>query len=79
MAFYIEIEKNTENDVVATYRYWSVENDCGEFEINKQSGEVKLLIQANGDRQGHLFNRAALKVMRGWKQGKLPDKTVWAS
>lgn len=79
MAFYIMIEKFEENDVKAKYRFWSVEDDRGEFEIDKQSGEVELLIAPKGDEQRQLFNRAAVKIIRAWKQGHFPDKTDWAS
>ena len=79
MAFYVKIEKCAEDNLMAKYRFWSVQDNCGEFEINKQSGEIKLLAQADGDQQGHLFNRAAVKIMREWKQGRLPDMTEWAS
>jgi hypothetical protein len=79
MAFYVKIEKCAEDELAARYRFWSVLDNCGELEIDKRSGEVRLLAQINGDQQGHLFNRAAVKIMREWKLGSLPDVTEWAS
>ncbi|MGD7164034.1 hypothetical protein ACQCS9_19735 [Ralstonia pseudosolanacearum] len=79
MAFYIKIEKYEETEFSAKYQFWSADGNCGEFEINKQSGKVRLLVQVSGDQQGHLFNRAAAKVIREWRQGQLPDMTEWAS
>ncbi|MDO3577425.1 hypothetical protein [Ralstonia pseudosolanacearum] len=79
MAFYIKIEKYEETEFSAKYQFGSADGNCGEFEINKQSGEVRLLAQVSGDQQGHLFNRAAAKVVREWRQGRLPDMTEWAS
>ncbi|MHA6829521.1 hypothetical protein ACQUJV_25460 [Ralstonia pseudosolanacearum] len=38
-----------------------------------------LLMQVSGDQQRHIFNRAAAKVIREWRQGRLPDMTEWAS
>lgn len=49
MAFYIKIEKYEETEFSAKYQFWSADGNCGEFEINKQSGKVRLLVQVSGD------------------------------
>ncbi|RIJ86893.1 hypothetical protein RSP822_07940 [Ralstonia solanacearum] len=77
--FLYKIEKYEETEFAAKYKFWSVDGNCGEFEINKQSGEVHILAQVSGDQPGHLFNRATVKVIREWRQGRLPDMTEWAS
>ncbi|MDO3529400.1 hypothetical protein [Ralstonia pseudosolanacearum] len=79
MAFYIKIEKYEETEFSAKYKFWCVDGNFCELEINKQSGEVRLLMQVSGDQQRHIFNRAAAKVIREWRQGRLPDMTEWAS
>lgn len=79
MAFHIVIEMIDEGDDVANYRFKSDGGRVGLFQINKSSGEVKLIEQMPGDEGGHIFNRAAVKVMREWKRGKLPSVAEWAS
>ncbi|WP_206996711.1 hypothetical protein [Trinickia mobilis] len=79
MAFHIIIEMIDEKDTVANYRFKSDGGLTGVFQINKASGEVRILEEMPGDKAGHIFNRAAVKIMREWKQGKLPSVTEWAS
>lgn len=79
MAFYLLIEKTSENDLVVSYRFTGDGGRTGSFQIDKESGEVSLVEQMPGDEQGHAFNRAAVKIMREWKQGNLPAFAEWAS
>ncbi|TKC85968.1 hypothetical protein FAZ69_21885 [Trinickia terrae] len=79
MAFHIVIEMIDEEGEVANYRFKSDGGRVGVFKICKSNGEVKLIEQMPGDEGGHIFNRAAVKVMREWKRGKLPSVTEWAS
>ncbi|WP_269507030.1 hypothetical protein [Burkholderia sp. IMCC1007] len=78
MAFYVKIEKIDETELIAKYRFGDAGEKYGEFEIDKKTGEVHLLAGLDGDR-GHIFNRAAVKIMREWKLGRLPSMTEWAS
>ena len=79
MAFYLIIDKISEDDLVARYRFTCDGGRIGSFQIDKESGEVSLLEPMPGDERGHAFNRAAVKIMREWKQGNLPARSEWAS
>lgn len=79
MAFYIRISKVAESDAVASYRFEGDARRSGSFDINKQTGEVSLVEQMPGDEKGHVFSRAAAKIMKEWKQGRLPENAEWAS
>lgn len=79
MAFYISITKVSEDDVAARYRFVGDNERAGTFSIDKGTGDISLIEQMPGDEGGHMFNRAAMKVMRAWKQGSLPETTEWAS
>lgn len=79
MAFYVKIEKRSETAEIATYKYWSKEDSVGTLQLNKISGEVSPLQSIRGDDQGQIFMRAAMKLRREWKEGRMPDVTEWAS
>lgn len=79
MAFYVRIEKRSETAELAVYEYWSHEDSRGTLQLNKSSGEVSPLQNIAGDEQGNLFMRAAMKLRREWKEGRLPEVTEWAS
>jgi hypothetical protein len=79
MAFYIVVEKMSEDALVATYRFKGDWELTGTFQINKENGEILLIEQMPGDEKGHVFSRAAVKILREWKQGNLPQFVEWAS
>lgn len=79
MAFYILIEKIREDDLSADYRFKGDGEGIGLSRFNKVNGEVLLVQQMQGDEHGHVFNRAAVKIMREWKRGNLPASAEWAS
>lgn len=79
MAFYISIHKVSEDDGAARYRFVGDNGRAGTFAIDKETGEISLVEKMPGDEGGHMFNRAAMKILRAWKQGSLPESTEWAS
>jgi hypothetical protein len=79
MAFYIKIQKTTEDDAAVRYAFESDEGGHGLLELNKQTGEAVLIEPMPGDQQRHCFNRAAVKVAREWRDGRLPKELEWAS
>jgi len=79
MAFYVAVTKIEESAVSARYRFETASDRVGLFEINKTTGDVVLLEPMAGDENEHCFNRAAVKVLRGWREGQLPEFTEWAS
>ncbi|MHA6916155.1 hypothetical protein ACQUJO_23930 [Ralstonia pseudosolanacearum] len=79
MAFHITMEKIAENTLTADYRFKVSDGRSGVFQIDKESGEIALLEEMPGDEGRHLFTRAAVKIMRSWKQGNLPSVAEWAS
>lgn len=79
MAFCIEIEKISETVNETIYEFFDMATGKGRLRLDKASGEVTEVAAAPGDGQGHRFQRAAVKVLRHWKEGQLPEKTCWAS
>lgn len=79
MAFYIEIDKISETVDEAIYEYSDTETGAGRLRLDKASGDVTESVAAPGDTRGHRFQRAAVKIVRHWKEEPLPDKTCWAS
>ena len=79
MAFYIKIQKTSENESVACYDFESDQGRRGVFEFNKQTGESSLIDPMPNDERLHCFNRAVVKVTREWKEGRLPQMVEWAS
>ncbi len=79
MAFYVRIEKRSETAELVVYEYWSKEDSRGTLQLSKGSGEVFPLKGISGDDRGDLFMRAAMKLRREWKKGRVPEITEWAS
>jgi len=79
MAFYIKIQKAFEDDAIARYVFESDQSRKGLFELNKKTGEISLIEPMPNDEQSNCFNRAATKIMREWREGRLPEMTEWAS
>ena len=73
MAFYIVINKENESDKTVRYRFESGERS-GVFEINKATGEVELFLPMPGDEKEHVFMRAAAKIFKEWREGRLPER-----
>lgn len=78
MAFYIAISKIDEDPAAARYRFASGDRS-GSFEIDKSTGNITLVNQMPDDDAGRHFERAAVKIMRAWKTGPLPEFAEWAS
>lgn len=79
MAFYIKIEKISDDENKAEYRFTGDHGRVGRFEIDKPSGEVQLLEEMGGDSGSASFKRASMKIKKSWMNGVLPDFAEWAS
>jgi hypothetical protein len=79
MAFYIQIRKICEVESSADYVFESDQGRRGVLGFNKLTGEASLIEPMPGDEKNRCFIRAAVKVGREWKAGKLPDMMEWAS
>ena len=79
MAFYIDIRKESETAQAARYRFEADTKRTGLFEIDKATGRVELLSPMPGDEKEKFFQRAAVKIVREWREGRLPDRVEWAS
>jgi hypothetical protein len=77
MAFYILVNKVSESKVEAIYSFYDTAypNDIGELTIDKISGETSHSKGANEQ----FYMRAATKVRKSFKAGKLPERLEWAS
>lgn len=95
MAFYIELKmvSNEEEFFYYVYEYSLVTEYVrnvagklrgkpklvsGKIRINKRTGIIDIIEYAEGD-NGMYVQRAIWALMKHWRQGKLPDKTCWAS
>ena len=80
MAIYVPIRKVKEDDVSVEYRFsWSMETNFGLLQVDKRTGEVRVIQALPGDEKNRAFNCAARKVFLHWKEGEFPDETCWAS
>ena len=79
MAFYIKIEKTEEDGDKAIYRFIGDGGASGKFSINKETGRFDLIEEMPGDSEQAVYRRASIKILREWREGKLPDITEWAS
>ena len=79
MAFYIKIEKTVESDSTVRYSFESDRSRRGLLEIDKKTGEALVIEPMPEDERMHCFNRAAVKIIREWKQGRFPQLMEWAS
>lgn len=79
MAFYITLEKIFENSLEVSYRYYS-DGEHGEYILNKETYDIKLIKPIESDEYGHILKRAVMKIIRIIQAGEeCPEKTVWAS
>lgn len=79
MAFHILINKLVENSATCQYQFTCGADRRGVFQIEKETGDVLLLEAMVGDEPGHVFQRAAVKILKEWRKGTLPDAAEWAS
>jgi hypothetical protein len=79
MAFYIRIEKLSDDDHKATYRFIGDGDLHGIFTITKNLGELNLIEGMPGDTDQGVYRRASIKILREWRNGNLPEFTEWAS
>jgi hypothetical protein len=57
-----------------------LEGDSGVLEIDRQSGEIRVLRHVGGSIDAdRLWERAAMKLRRAWRAGELPDELLWVS
>ena len=64
------------------FAMYSFESDYGHqgvFAIDKSNGGVNLIKAMPGDEKLQCYYRASIKVMREWRNGKLPEMLEWAS
>ncbi len=79
MAFHVILTKAFEDEESARYRFEAEAGKAGILAIKKSNGEVTVVEPLPGDDKAHVFSRAAAKIRKEWKAGRLPDVTEWAS
>ena len=79
MAFYIMILKQKEDLEKAIYSFGPNEEKLGCLQLNKIDGKIEEVRQVPVENPSAFFNRAAIKLYCHWKNGELPEKTIWAS
>jgi IS1 family transposase len=77
MAFHILIEKLSETDSDATYRFYdsAFPNEDGELRLDKQTESISM----TKNTREVFFARAARKVAVAYRSGNLPELLEWAS
>lgn len=77
MAFYILIDKVSETEKEAFYRFYDTgyPDEIGELRLDKTTAAIEMTKPA----REVLFNRAAAKIARHFRDGSLPESTCWAS
>jgi len=79
MAFYVKLNKISENESAVQYSFETDPARLGVMELSKSNGESKLVQPMPGDESLHCYTRAAVKVRREWSEGRLPQALEWAS
>ena len=79
MAFYIQIHKMGEDESSVQYAFEGDSGRRGMLSFNKLTCEASLVESMPGDEKQHCFTRAAVKIARAWKAGRLPEVMEWAS
>ena len=80
MAFYIDINKITENEQFAEYQFTSMGDEKkGLLRLDKNTGKVILLKSVTQIPSDSISQRAAVKLIKHWRDGYLPKSTCWAS
>ncbi len=77
MAFYILIDKISESEREAFYRFYDTAypGEVGELRLDKATNSIEMTKPC----REAFFNRAATKVARHFHDGNLPESTCWAS
>ncbi len=77
MAFHILIEKLSETDSDATFRFFdsAYPNEVGELRLDKQAESISMTKYT----REAFFARAARKVAIAYKSGNLPELLEWTS
>ncbi len=78
MAFYIEMDKVEETDEYVEYSFGR-NSAFGLIRLDKNNKTVRVLKECSLDISGKWSQRAAVKLVRLWRSGSLPEKTQWAS
>jgi hypothetical protein len=78
MAFYIEMDKVTDTDEFVEYTFGR-DKEVGLIRLNKKDQTVSVIQEYPLDSSGKWSQRAAVKLVRLWRDKSLPDKTQWAS
>jgi hypothetical protein len=79
MAFYILIQKETENGENVIYSFGPNENCLGCLALNKATGQSEQTKAVPIENSDAFFVRAASKLHRHWQNGQIPEKTSWES
>ena len=77
MAFYILIDKISETESEAFYRFYDTgyPDEIGELRLDKATETIEM---TKPSREA-FFNRASTKIARHFRDGSLPESTCWAS
>lgn len=78
MAFYIEMDKIIDTDEYVEYSFGRDKN-IGTIRFCKINESISIIKECPLDTTGKWSERAAVKLLRLWQSGNLPDKTQWAS
>ncbi len=87
MALYVELQKISETEFSAQYRFFDLNtaieisaDNTGVVEIDKTTGEVVEIQHAQSDKSGLAFKLAAGALMKKcWMKKNYLDKLCWAS
>jgi hypothetical protein len=79
MALHLEIRRIGMTAHEAVYEFGPSKGPVGRFTINRGSGNVELNEPIPGEIGEAHFARASHKIHKCWQDGKLPEKTCWAS
>jgi hypothetical protein len=78
MAFYIEMDKVADTNEYVEYTFGR-DQEVGLIRLNKNSEAISVVKECPLDTNGKWSQRAAIKLIRLWRDRELPDKTQWAS
>lgn len=79
MAFSIQLKKTSDDGLFVSYEYWTTGRRPGVVKIEKSTGSVYIVEQAEGDEGEAQAKRAGFALMKHWKNGEYPEKAHWAS
>jgi hypothetical protein len=77
LAFYILIDKISESEREAFYRFYDTgyPDEVGELRLDKATGSIEMTKPS----RDAFFSRAAVTVARHFRDGNLPESACWAS